>query len=169
MVRKGAQSCNDRDIGHHIKYPADSQLAILHYQPLPIPNEPDSYVHKIGRRVISYAISTQGKRYSMQFLYYIWRSLTPGCSDRARCKSGGVYEINIPACLKRCGIETKLIIAESAPLDVHGRCGWRIRNNHLKDITLTVLFLDAAKPNIFYVMSRVRLYFWTLRGEVSRR
>jgi len=36
-------------------------------------------------------------------------------------ESGGLYEINVPARLKRCGIETKLVIAESTPQDVDGR------------------------------------------------
>jgi len=35
--------------------------------------------------------------------------------------SGDLYEINIPARLKRCGIETKLIISESTPQDVHDK------------------------------------------------
>jgi len=35
--------------------------------------------------------------------------------------SGDLYEINIPAGLKRCGIETKLIISESTPQDVHDK------------------------------------------------
>ena len=50
---------------------------------------------------------TRQRRHSFQFL----DSTT----------SGDLYEVSIPAQLRRCGIETKLIIAESAPQDVHGR------------------------------------------------
>jgi len=68
--------------------------------------------------------------------------------------SGDLYEVSIPAQLRRCGIETKLIIAESAPQDVHGRTRHAVQSALAKALEWNQLLISGEASSMAALAKR---------------